>query len=185
MPVLTSVLQCADAQGEGGRMWTVEELQWLSGGRWRPLWLVYAGEQVRNTHTVCFGFLFALGPLSTTVLLCLVVYPCQPSLLPPAKHIIKSNYHVLQCHTRPHMYFNGMMWKVLRAVYLGSDPSAAVYVSDGFVLTLIFKHERSDWWRRKMISTFLSIWLKKTKDKHWDLFPSFHRLCSPFQMSPI
>lgn len=165
-------------------MWTVEELQWLSGGRWRPLWLVYAGEQVRNTRAVCFGFSFPLGPLSAPVLLCLVVYPCQPSLLLPVKHIIKSNYHVLQCHTRPHMYFD-WMWKVLRAVYLGSDPSAAVYVSDRFVLMLVFKHEKSDWRHRKMISAFLSIWLKRTKNKQWDSFPSFHHPCSPFQMSPI
>lgn len=105
-----------------------------AGVRWRT----------GNTHTVCFGSSFPLGPPSTAVLLCLIVCPCQPSLLPPVKHIIKSNYHVLQRHTRPHMFFDGMMLKVLRAVYLGSNPSATAYVSDRFVLMLVFKHGRSD-----------------------------------------
>lgn len=111
---------------------------------WGQVTPTVAGVRWRTGKKRAHRLLWSLVPPWPSVLLCLVVYPCQPSLLPPVKHIIKSNYHVLQCHTRLHMYFDGMVWKVLRAVYLGSDPSAAVYVSDGFVLMLVFKHERSD-----------------------------------------
>ena len=96
--VCVCVLSCADAQGESGRLWPVEELQRLFGSGRRPLWLVYAGEPVGNAHSLLFVFSVYRFPIYQ------VNYPLFSSAANKTYNSIKLSCCVFM--HKPHAFFS-------------------------------------------------------------------------------
>lgn len=159
----------ADAEGESGPVWPVEELQRLCGGRGCPLWLVYPGESVRNSNRF-----LSLQTFVDNVNCALPHLPLP--LLPDRANLIMVRFSVM--HMPRASWHNKAGDATLLSV--GGAAAVAVCVGDRFRLILISKPRTLRLMGRR---NEFSIYKYSNQENDWDSFVGFHYLHSDFTNS--
>lgn len=166
---LLAAFKYADAEGESGPVWPVEELRWLSGSRGRPLWLVYPGESVRNLKRF-------LSPQNSIYHVNCALSQLPRPLLPDRANLISVRFSVMHM---PHAFWRNLADNAT-VLSVGSGAAVAVWVSDGFRLKLISKPGKMRLMGRR---NEFSIYKHSNQGNDWDSFVGFHPLHSQFKSS--
>lgn len=166
---LLAAFKHADAEGESGPVWPVEDLRRLCGSRGCPLWLVYPGESVRNSNRFLSPQTFIYN------VNCALPHLLLP-LLPDRANLIILGFSVMHM---PHAFWRNDA-DGATVLSVGGGAAVAVCVSDRFRLMLISKPRTM---RLMGQQNEFSIYKYLNQENDWDSFVGFHYLHSQFKNS--